>query len=438
MGKDGHILAYGIDEAPDTACSQFQAVAAGGDVRGAIGSAWEHLMRTFSYMSPDSFFAEIFYLLDPKGNCRDRQSRLKMYLWIWASTKAIAHNLDRLIRGGPASCYYNFQPIEKIPDVSGLGADCEIIRREDSIKPLYSRDMNYKIPAYYYTFDLFVADRDNDYLMLDRILDCIDERIAITIRIQPVDISPQIQAHAAYLGRLASVNNRWDFDDNKFNGIDYTSSDGRRYPGSSGQLKPFSKKDSLVNDILQTEKQNHKTLRERQLSFRIKVRAKTGPVAGLIVSTLAEAAFKNGSYSIINGKDKLSRKPAKTGQKTKATSVSSLQHTDCDTGSGDYDLLRPLSRMATVDELSGIFRLPIGGYFSPCCFRKTTDPPPHERPENMIVLGYDMEIGGSSTTEFAQPRGVLYEYLNTHFFVTAMPGSGKTTVIMNLVLQLWE
>ena len=148
MGKDGYRLAYEIDEAPDPACSEYQAAAADSDVRGAIGSAWEHLLRAFSYMPPGSFFAEILYLFDPKGNCRDRQSRLKMYFWVWASTRAIAHNLDRLIRGGPVSCYYNFQPIEKMPDVKGLGAGCEITRREDFIKPLYSCDMNYKIPAY--------------------------------------------------------------------------------------------------------------------------------------------------------------------------------------------------------------------------------------------------------------------------------------------------
>ena len=101
----------------------------------------------------------------------------------------------------------------------------------------------------------------------------------------------------------------------------------------------------------------------------------------------------------------------------------------------DYGRLRPLGRLATVDELSGVFRLLIGGYFSPCCIRKNTDPP-HQNPENMIVLGYDMEIGGDSTAKFGQPRGVLFDCLNKHLFVTAIPGSGKTTAIMNILLQL--
>lgn len=433
MGKDGHILAYEVQGAPDPACSDYQAAAAGGDVRGAIGSAWEHLTRAFSYMPPGSFFAEIFYLFDPKGNCRDRQSRLKMYLWVWASERAIAHNLDRLIRGGPVSCYYNFLSIEKIPDVKGLQAGCEIVRREDFIKPLYSSDLNYKIPPYYYTLTPFVANRENDYLMLDRILDCIDGKITITIRIQPVDISPQIQAHAAYLARLGTIN-KWDFDDNKFSGIDYTDPDGRKYLSLDGQFKPFSKKDPLANDILQTERQNHKTLLDRQLSFRITVKAKTQPVAGLVISTLAEAAFKNGSYRIIDGKDESSERPAETDQQTNAISASPSQHTVNNTESKDYELLRPLGRLATSDELSGIFRFPIGGYFSPRCIRQNTDPP-HERRENMIVLGYDMEIGGNSTADFGQPRGVGYDRLNTHLFVTSMPGGGKTTVIMNLVFQ---
>ena len=77
----------------------------------------------------------------------------------------------------------------------------------------------------------------------------------------------------------------------------------------------------------------------------------------------------------------------------------------------------------------------IGGYFSPCCIRKNTDPP-HQSPENMIVLGYDMEIGGGSTANFSQPRGIAFSQMNKHLFVTAIPGNGKTTAIMNILFQL--
>jgi predicted NACHT family NTPase len=151
---------------------------------------------------------------------------------------------------------------------------------------------------------------------------------------------------------------------------------------------------------------------------------------------MAEAAFKKGSYCIANCKDKSFRKNVEAN-KDAAISVSPLKYIDSDIALTEYEMLRPLCRLATVNELSGIFRFPVGGNFSPCCFRKNTDPP-QEKVKDMIVLGHDMEIGGNSITNFVQPRGVRYDKLNTHFFITAMPGSGKTTVVMNLALQLQQ
>jgi hypothetical protein len=431
MPKNDHISAYEIDKVPDPAYSQYQAAAVGGNVKQAIGSAFEHLLRVFSHMPPDSFSAEIVYQFDPKGDGLDRQSRLKMYLWLSASNKVVSRNLDRLIRSGPVSCYYKFLPIEKIPDVKGLKANCEIVRREDFTKPLYSPDYNYKSPAYYYSFTQFVANQENDYLMLDQVLDCIDEKVTIKIRVQPVDISAQVQAHAVHLARLGSVNNRWDGDDEDFGDMGYTD---HQYSSLYSQLKPSSKKDPLVNDILQIGRQNHKRLPERHLSFNIAVKTKTQPVAMLVISTLAEGAFKEGSYCIVNEKGNSSVASDETNHQNDTISASS-QHIDNNMELKDYEQLRPLSRLATVDELSGVFRLLIGGYFSPCCIRKNTDPP-HQSPENMIVLGYDMEVGGGSTINFSQPRGISFSQMNKHLFVTAIPGSGKSTAIMNILLQL--
>ena len=341
MPKKDHILAYEIDKVPDSAYSQYKAAASGGDVKQAIGSAFEHLLRVFSHMPPDSFFAEIFYQFDPKGDGRDRQSRLKMYLWLSASNKAVSRNLDRLIRSGPVSCYYKFLPIEKIPDVKGLKANCEIVRREDFIKPLYPPELNYKIPAYYYTFTPFAANQENDGQMLDQVLDCIDEKITIKIRVQPVDISAQVQAHAVHLARLGSVNNRWDGDDEDFGGMGYTD---HQYSSLHSQLKPSNKKDPLVNDILQTGRQNHKRLLEKHLSFNITVKTKTQPVAMLVISTLAEGAFNEGSYGIVNEKGNSSEVSAEANRQSNTISASPSPHTGNNMELKDYEQLRPLGR----------------------------------------------------------------------------------------------
>lgn len=413
---------YEIQVVPDPTCLEYQAVA-GDSVVGAIGRGFEFLLRALACMLAGSCSAEIIYLFNVGGNGQDRQKRLKLYLRLWASDSAGAHNLDRLVRAGPISLYYKFLPIEKIPNVESLRASCEIVRREDLVKPLHSTDRNYKIFANYYTLTLFTPNRENDYLMLDRVLDCIDEPVMITIQVQPVDISPQVHAHTSYMARLGAINNKWDIDDEAFSNIDYTGYDGRQYLGLRNQWKPLSYKDPLANDILQIERQNHKTFCNPHLSFKIKAEAETIPVVRLVGSVVGDCAFDDGSFRIIvKEKDKTS---------------SSTQDTDSDLEFKEYEQLRPLSRCATVEELLGVFRLPIGGYFSPCCIRKNTDPP-QEKSEDLIVLGYDMEIGSNSTADFGQPRGIRYDQMKINLFVSSLPGGGKSTVIVNILIQLYS
>ena len=388
-------------------------------------------------MLAETCSAEILFLFNPKGNGQDRQTRLKLYLRLWASDSAGAHNLDRLVRVGPISLYYKFLPIEKIPDVEGLRTSCEIVRREDFVKPLHSTDKNYKIFSYYYTLTLFIANRENNYFMLDRVLDCIDEPVVITIQVQPVDISPQVHAHTAYLARLGAINNPWDIDDEVSSNTDYTGYDGHRYLGLRNQWKPLSYKDPLASDILQVERQNHKTFRNPHLSFKIKAEAATIPVVRLIGSVVGDCAFEEGSFRlIVKEKDKTSSDYiAGTYKPTDTLTSSSTQDTNSDFEFKEYEQLRPLSRCATVEELLGVFRLPIGSYFSPCCIRKNTDPP-QEKPEGLIVLGYDMEIGSNSTVDFGQPRGIRDDQMRKHLFISSVPGGGKSTAVKNILIQL--
>ncbi len=438
MSKKGHLLIYEVQVVPDPTCLEYQAVA-GGSVVGAIARGFEFLLRALACMLAGSCSVEIIYLFKAEGNGQDRQTRLKIYLRLWASDSPGVYNLDRLVRAGPISLYYKFLPIEKIPNVEGLRASCEIVRREDLVKPLHSTDRNYKIFAYYYTLTLFTPNRENDYLMLDRVLDCIDEPVMITIQVQPVDISPQVHAHTAYMARLGAINNKWDIDDEVFGNIDYTSYDGHQYMGLRNQWKPLCYKDPLANDILQVERQNHKTFRNPHLSFKIKAEAETIPAVRLIGSVVGDCAFEDGSFRIIvKEKDKTSSDDlAETYQPTETLISSSTQDTNSDLEFKEYEQLRPLRGCATVEELLGVFRLPIGGYFSPCCIRKNTDPP-QEKPEDLIELGYDMEIGSNSTADFGQPRGIRYDQLRKHLFVSSVPGGGKSTVIMNILIQLYS
>ncbi len=423
MRKDDHILAYEINKVPDPAYSQYQAAAAGGDVKQAIGSAFEHLLRAFSHMPPDSFFAEIFYLFDPEGNGRDRQSRLKMYLWLSASNQAIALNLDRLIRGGLLSKFYEFKSIEKIPGVKKrLCAGYDIVRREDSIIPLYTRDLNYKLPNRYYNISLFIPNQENDYMMLDRILDRIDEPVTISIKLQPVDVSKLLHSYTDYLARLDSINHSLDINDENFGEMNYTGSDSHRYVDPQNQLNPLSYRDRLASDILRAGREVHKTLLEPNLLFRIQVKAKTQATARLVASTLAESGFEEGSYRIVVGKKTKDCDPAQNSQEAGDMELK------------EYKQLRLLNSIATVEQLSGLYRLPVASSSSPLCCRKNTDPPCINE-KDLIIIGYDEQSLTSNGSPIA--RGIHMDVLKQHFSCFGLPGQGKTTSNMNLLYQLY-
>jgi hypothetical protein len=434
MSKTGLTVIYQALDIPDPACTEYLAIA-NGDVRVAIAEAFEHLLRFLAYMKAGSCWVKIVFIYNPKDGIKDRQSRLKLYLISWSSDMTTARNLERFIQGSPLSRYYRFERIDKLPEIKGLGSFCEIIRRQDIIKPLYRCDMNYKIPDYYLNNHILTANTENDFLPLDRVFDCIDEPAKITILVKPADISDLINDHAAYMARLGSINNRWDFDDEDFGNIDYLGQEGHRYIDTKNQLKPLSYRDHLAGDILQDEGKVHKRLHNRHLSFVIKAEAKTVSTAGLVGSVLAECGFKDDSCRIIaKGEEKsVNQKLSKPGLYIDQQLSDNSDQIDSDINLNEYENLRRLCRFAGIDELYGIFRLPVGSYFSPYCIRKNSDPP-EQVLENLIVLGYDMETGGVCNT--SQPRGVDYDILNKHLGVFGMPGCGKTTAVMSILLQL--
>lgn len=415
-----HSLTYVIHEIPDPNYTAYQA-ASGGDVKQAITAGWEHLLRTVANMPYASCTISLILAFNAKiAPNQSRQSRLSMYLRIQSVDASTAKSLETLVTHGMLSRFYPFEKADGTISLKApTGKRYTIIRREDLIQPLYARDYNYKIPERYYAISPYVSRPDNDYSMLDRILDSMSESIWIDILIQPVDISTQLHAHTAYLARLGSINHYSDMEDED-HFVDPLDPESHRYASMRDKLKPLSLKDPLANDILRTQREFHKTLLERHLAVSADVRASSAPVAQLVCSLLAESAFQEGSYRIVDLRD--------------CDTVASNPKKRRDS-QADYQDLKPLTRLATVDELLGLFRLPIASNTSPLCCRKNTDPP-HVSPENLIDLGYDQQSGVDRGHPIS--RGPLVDTLKKHVSVFGLPGSGKTTNNLNILFQLHE
>ncbi|MFC1676607.1 ATP-binding protein [Planctomycetota bacterium] len=90
--------------------------------------------------------------------------------------------------------------------------------------------------------------------------------------------------------------------------------------------------------------------------------------------------------------------------------------------------------MATVDELAGVFRLPVASS-SPLCIRRNTDPS-YENMEDIIIFGYDEQ--GIVDNPNPIPRGINTNALTKHTSSFGLSGAGKTTGNFNLLYQLFE
>ena len=300
MASNNHSLTFWIPEIPDPAFSQYQAIA-NGDIRRAIADGCEHILRTLSNMPADSVSAELIFVYNPIGNGYDRQSRLNLYLRLWAPQKQVLQSLEHLVRGGLLSRFYEFRDDREFRLEQGHpSAQCNIIRREDFIQPLHSCEFNAKIPDCYLAITSFKPDKNNDALMIDRALDRIEEPVVISIKISPADVSEQLYAHTGYLARLGSINRNWDDDYvGDFSGQDYSDDDSYALTNFREKLKPLSYKDPLADDILRQQRRFHETLRQPHLLFNIQVSAKTEATARLIGSVVAESAFEDGSYRLV-------------------------------------------------------------------------------------------------------------------------------------------
>jgi hypothetical protein len=424
-------LAYKISEIPDAFYHQYQ-MTANGDVLAAVGQNFEHLLRSISILPPGSVSVSIRFRFTPVPKSKDNQSRLVIYILARANHSNVARNLPLLFESGPLVKFIHLEKTQGFEAPWGnLQAVCEIVRRQDTVMPLHQNDVNDRIPPYYYTISSFEPNDRNDYLDLDRLLGSINETVILDICIEPADIKSERLDHVKYLSLLQSINRIWDRDgDEEPELINFFGDDSTRRPVSRKIVKPLRYKDPIADDIFRSQQRFHETLRQPHLSFSIRVLSESPEAAQLIGSVVGESIFENGSYQLVHrekgeksfDEDLLSIKEARIPASFNSGSLLQEENFPLYTG------LSKLCRLGTVGELSGVFRVPVASQSSPCCIRKNTDPPKDD-PRNLIVLGFDQENPGIS-------RGIPYPLLCKHGFISGVPGSGKTTSVINVLLEL--
>ena len=430
-----HIVTFRIKEIPDPSYPLFQ-VAARGDVLSAVANGFEHIMRIVGHRPADNASLAIAMAFNPTATDNQLQSRLRLYMQSTSTDCDTSHSLSLALQRGPLSHFYQFTETEhlSIPWQSFTAA-CHIVRRIDWVTPLQSVEFNALVPTAYIILRQFDACDVNDYLNIDRVLGGIDEPVLVTIGVESVDIENELAIHTRYLSRLRAINRRWDITEDDFSLQDCLGNDPDFRYQEPKSLKPLHEMDPLADDVLDLQRRFHENLHDLHVRFQIHVWAASISVAELVASVVAESAFENGSYRI------LPVKFSKNGDNHPTKQPNALFDSEWHSGwlqdwenAPDYAKgLATLQSIGTMEELSGVFRFPVASVSSPCCIRKNTDPP-DVIPENLIVMGHDQNF--TSINQHGLARGIPPTLLCKHAFFSGVPGSGKTTAVMNLILQL--
>jgi hypothetical protein len=445
--RDGKVatttLIYLIEEIPDLGAPKNQ-LAAGGDVSEAVARAAQELQRAVADCPTGKVTATLRYLYSPEKGAANPQARLSLYLIIKSRSKARARSLAVRIERGPLSLFYKLKlaPINDAP-WEELKAVCHVVRQESAISPLYGPEFNPAIPEKYYLVNPFKPCSTPSFTSLDRVMDSITEPAVIDIAIAAADVSEELQAYTKYLERLHTINwpTRLDWDDEPAE-LDFVGDERPAFHDSRPARRPAPKKDPTAEDVLKISRQYVESLRKRNLFFNIRAMASTPEDAELLASVLAESVFDEGTYRILSfdNSHPAANDAILCARENRIAQVPSFEKLFPDGVPKLYIPFESLSNLATVEELQGAFCPPMGGYETSRTIRKDTDPK-LEKVEDLIVLGYDAQLGisdGKGDSINGLPRGIRVDNLVKHMFVTGIPGMGKTSVMLNMVHQLWE
>ena len=467
MGQGQRIYVYNIPAIPD--CTHHSLVTlCGGNVREHIFKASEHLLRMITNFQEGQIALAIRFIFKPETD-NGIQQRLKLQLAVKIGEGVSRDTVEQLVNSGPLSEFYEIHETDSVQKEYLLDHDfpavCEVIRQEKAITPFIPQEENPdRIPTVYYSLHPLEAGADNDYSMIDTLLSKMKSPCVVEMLVCPVDQESELEAQYKYIAQLRSINEYGEdpYDSSQPANVfqDSEDDDEDDFRQQPIQLDIGRKRDPMADDIAQEHHEFQRKLREPQLLFNIKAFGMNQENALMLASAVAECGFTGGKYNLVayNRKDSDERaKWLEDSVKNSCQMDISLHAMYPKVWVADlpvvYRRMARLCRMATVDELKGIIRLPVGRHGSPRCIRKSTDPKVNTDKKS-VLIGDDLESGYPGERKYsklsnlsnifncAKPTNLESRLpliaLTKHMFVAGVPGSGKTTAVYNMLVQLFR
>lgn len=352
-----------------------------------------------------------------------------------AHKETVAEDIQKIITQGFLSQFYQLERVEKALSpqlqsfswVTYIGEALkyeEIIntKPKDALESLNARGLH----QYYVPLQL-EADEANDMLVVCQTIASFKTPLMLEITLQPDTSS--LQEKSSWINAL----------DQMLSQLRQASS------GSSlSSTRDGNRNAQLVARIY--EKYQSSYLTESLYRYSFKVLGQDELAVRSVLGTLMLSGTKKSRYrTIILTPDQpafqISLAATEQGQLSTAAEWQEWERGlgkaefggDSLTGKGSVRVadLKPLHRYATLNEVSGLFRIVV----------PNDAPVPGINQENDIAsLGKDkkgLDFGGYETTRPEKTIQIDLEQLNKHTFICGVPGSGKTTTAFNLLTQLW-
>lgn len=419
---------FELAEVPDVAYGPFRATT--GNVKAAMWDAMEQLLRFIGGLVPRAATVCIRYVYTPISRGADTDSRLRIFV-IVRTEAVLSSAFLTLLTTGPMSLFFHLLPTNPMP-VSSLLESCYCVVRDHVIAdPVSDSQDTQSSHGRPFTCTPFKSNDHNDWLVLDRVLDSQDEEILIDICLEPANVDALCNKHTSYLDQLQKRSRSWGSHDNTHR-IDNPLDDDGQAVLNHHVLTPLHEPDPGAQDIRRIQQPLQDTFRLPHVAFRITVLAQHSSTARLIASTVAEAGFEEGCYKLdcqMGASDlRRIRHNLSLTKPIRQAAIPTSQE-DCSTVVPSWK--RDLLHVASVEELRGIFRLPIAASGPLVCMRANTDPPSLTG-AHTVVIGHD-DI--SSIPRRPIKRGLNSKELCRHLLIVGMTGSGKSSSIIEILLN---
>ncbi len=428
-------------------------------MRAHATSATESLLRAMAVLPGHAVTCAVRFAFDPTRSFQDR-TQLSLELRGEPGTPWLSLIRRIATPGALQHVFETLRPFEE-EDVrrlaavrNGLHACCDITRLEhfvESDEELRKHRPDGEIPTRYWVPRPFEPRGENDWSMLDRVLADLQAPALVEIMVTSADIALEREIQFGYLKILMGVN---AFSD------DLTVKDFRLDSALSHGDAPRVR-DPMADEFLSEHQDLRRTLVEPHLQFALRAWGSTPEDARLLAVVVAECALGSGKYRLVDsptGTAAMSRVRTASLNTDATIALNWPEFWDNPDLTEGMRLFGRLPHLATVEELSSVFRLPVGqpGVAPRTIPRARTEPPRvlrgahgHVRPT--LLIGDDLEMGmppsrapdrealqtifDGGTGEVAEIRLPL-ELLKKHLFIAGVPGSGKTTAMNNIVTQL--